>query len=186
MSLSELSTRYLPNGNVRLAATLAAVVGAMVGMSFAAVPLYSLFCQVTGFAGTTQRATSGADTTIPRRMTVRFDANVARDLPWRVEPAQSATNRVGAVDLATYRVTNMTGRTITGTAGFNVTPESAGIYFNKIECFCFTEQTLGPGESTEMSVSYFVDPDIDTNDELDTVREITLSYTFYRAENQGS
>lgn len=186
MTISELSTRYLPKGNVRIAAVLAVVVGAMVGMSYAAVPLYSLFCQVTGFGGTTQRAAANTSGVIARQMTVRFDANVARGLPWRVEPAQSVTGSVGEVDLATYHVTNLTGRTITGTAGFNVTPEVAGVYFNKIECFCFTEQTLGPGESADMSVTFFVDPDIDSNRELDTVREITLSYTFYPADNQGS
>jgi cytochrome c oxidase assembly protein subunit 11 len=168
--------------NLRVALMLGGVVAGMVGLAFAAVPLYQLFCQVTGFAGTTQVASSNPKGVIAREMTVRFDSNVESVLPWRVTPAASVTDKIGTVETVIYRATNTSSREITGQAVFNVTPDQAGIYFNKIECFCFTQQTLKPGETVEMPVTFFVDPDIAANGDLDTVREITLSYTFY-AEN---
>lgn len=162
-----------------MAAVLALVVAGMVGAAYAAVPLYELFCQATGFGGTTQVATANPKGVIDRKMTVRFDSNISGDLPWTVVPAKPITDQIGAVDTVTYLATNLTSKPITGQAIFNVTPEAAGIYFNKIECFCFTEQTLQPGETAEMPIVFFVDPDIAENDDLRTVREITLSYTFY-------
>lgn len=186
MANTDFFTRLAPNRNDRMAIGLAVVVAAMVGMSFAAVPLYSLFCQVTGYGGTTQRAAANDHGVIDRLVTVRFDANVAPGLPWRIEPAANVTGRIGEVETVSYHVTNLSTRTVTGTAGFNVTPELAGVYFNKIQCFCFTKQTLAPGESADMGITFFVDPDVDADTELDTMRDITLSYTFYPADSEGS
>lgn len=172
-------------GNRRIATVLALFAAGMVGMAFAAVPLYQLFCAVTGYDGTTQVADGNPKGVIDRQMTVGFDSNVDRRLPWRVEPSRPVTSQIGEVTTVTYLATNLSDREITGSAVFNVVPETAGIYFNKIECFCFTEQTLKPGESVEMPVTFFVDPDLDANAELDTVRQITLSYTFY-ASSEGT
>ena len=162
-------------------ACVACVVG-MVGLSYAAVPLYRIFCQVTGYGGTTQAADSGSDVVLDKLVTVRFDANTARDMAWKFQPEQrQMTLRIGETGLAFYRATNPTSHTITGTATFNVTPLQAGSYFNKIECFCFTEQTLEPGASADMPVSFFVDPAIVDDPELEGVSTITLSYTFFPA-----
>lgn len=173
------------NGNLRMAVILAGVVAGMVGLAYAAVPLYALFCQVTGFGGTTQVADGNPKGTIARDMTVRFDSNVDGGLAWRVKPSAPVTGKIGEVTTVNYVATNLSEKTVTGTAIFNVVPQQAGIYFNKIECFCFTEQTLQPGESVEMPVTFFVDPDLDQNEELDTVREITLSYTFYASSEES-
>lgn len=173
------------NGNLRIAMVLAGVVAGMVGLAYAAVPLYALFCQVTGFGGTTQVADGNPKGTIAREMTVRFDSNVDGGLAWRVKPSAPVTGKIGEVTTVSYVATNLSDRTVTGTAIFNVVPERAGIYFNKIECFCFTEQTLQPGESVDMPVTFFVDPDLDENEELDTIREITLSYTFYASSEEN-
>lgn len=172
-------------GNLRMAAVLAGVVAGMVGLAYAAVPLYALFCQVTGFGGTTQVADGNPKGTIAREMTVRFDSNVDGGLAWRVKPSAPVTGKIGEVTTVNYVATNLTDKTVTGTAIFNVVPERAGVYFNKIECFCFTEQTLKPGETVEMPVTFFVDPDLDENEELDTIREITLSYTFYASSEES-
>lgn len=166
-----------------------AFVAAMVGASYAAVPLYRMFCQVTGFGGTTQ-VSKAAPADVPadakdRMVTVQFDGNVNSQLPWKFEPAQrEVTVKVGEQTLAFYRATNLSDQTITGTAAFNVSPPIAGAYFNKIACFCFSEQTLKPGETVEMPVSFFVDPSVVKDHEMDGVT-ITLSYTFYRA-NEGA
>lgn len=173
-------------GNYKVAIMLAGLVAGMVGLSYAAVPLYQLFCQVTGYGGTTQRADANLKGVIAREMTTRFDATVASSTPIRVRAAAPVTDPIGNARTVTYIATNPTAREISTTAGFNVTPEQAGLYFNKIECFCFTEQTLKPGETVEMPVTFFVDPDIDENKDLDTIREITLSYTFYASNNGGS
>jgi cytochrome c oxidase assembly protein subunit 11 len=174
-----------PRRNWRIAAVLAVVVAGMIGLSYAAVPLYSLFCQVTGFGGTTQRAEANTHGIIDREVTVRFDANVAPGLPWTVTPAQHVTGRIGEIELASYRVTNHSRRTVTGTAGFNVTPEIAGAYFNKIECFCFTEQPLAGGATAELPVVFFIDPAIAEDKDTRDIPEITLSYTFFPAEAEG-
>jgi cytochrome c oxidase assembly protein subunit 11 len=158
----------------------------MVGAAYAAVPLYQLFCQVTGFGGTTQVASDNPKGVIAREMTVRFDSNVESGLAWTVTPAKPITDRIGAVDTVNFIATNLSDKPVTGQAIFNVTPEQTGIYFNKIECFCFTEQTLQPGETVEMPIVFFVDPDLADNADLDTIREITLSYTFYAADTEGS
>ena len=167
----------------RMAITAAACsvfVAAMVGMAFAAVPLYEIFCQVTGLAGTTQRADEAPDTVIDRTMTVRFDANVGNGLGWSFRPLErSVSVKVGEIGEATFVAENRSDKPVTGTAVFNVTPFESGSYFNKIACFCFDEQTLQPGERVEMPVTFFVDPAIAKNPDADFIRSITLSYTFY-------
>jgi len=162
------------------------IVAGMVGLAYASVPLYMLFCQVTGYGGTTQVASESPKGVIAREMTVRFDANVANELPWTVKPAANITDKMGQVDTVNYVATNLSDKPVTGQAIFNVSPERAGVYFNKIECFCFTEQTLQPGETADMPIVFFVDPELADNQELDTIKEITLSYTFYASENGGS
>lgn len=172
--------------NEKVAFTLMGLVLGMTGLAFASVPLYQLFCQVTGYGGTTQLASEAPKGVIDRQMTVRFDSNVDGALAWKVTPSQPVTGQVGGLETVTYRATNLTDKPITGMAVFNVTPEKAGYYFNKMECFCFTEQTLAPGETVDMPIVFFVDPEIDGNHDLDTVREITLSYTFYASDKEGS
>ncbi|MGE0239245.1 MAG: cytochrome c oxidase assembly protein [Parvibaculaceae bacterium] len=170
--------------NRKVALMSALVVVGMVGLAYASVPLYRLFCQVTGFGGTTQRAEAAPETIVDRRMTILFDANTAGSLPWTFEPVQRSLEvKVGEEHFAYYRATNRSDRAVTGSAVFNVTPDTAGAYFNKIQCFCFTEQTLKPGESIEMPVSFFVDPAIVEDHGLDKVNAITLSYTFYPADD---
>jgi cytochrome c oxidase assembly protein subunit 11 len=172
--------------NKRVAVILAGVVAGMVGLAFASVPLYQIFCQVTGYGGTTQVATDNPKGVIAREMKVRFDVNVDPGLPWTVTPAAPITDQIGRVDTVNYIATNNSDKPITGQAIFNVVPDQAGLYFNKIECFCFTEQTLQPGETVEMPIVFFVDPDIAENHELNTIKEITLSYTFYASDSEGS
>jgi cytochrome c oxidase assembly protein subunit 11 len=165
------------------AATCAVVVASMVGLSFAAVPLYRIYCQVTGYAGTTQRAEKASEKVLDRTLTVRFDANVASDLPWSFEPAQRKLEvKIGENTLAFYKATNNSDHAITGTAVFNVAPESVGVYFNKVQCFCFTEQRLEPGQSVDMAVSFYIDPAFVDDDDTSVLSELTLSYTFYAAD----
>ena len=163
------------------------MVAGMLGLSFAAVPLYDLFCRVTGYGGTPARAAhapGGVDET--RRITVRFDASVARGMPWVFRPVQREMEvALGQQGLAFYRAHNPTSLPVKGMASFNVVPFAAGAHFSKVECFCFVEQTLAPGESIEMPVAFFVDPAIRSDPESDDVREITLSYTFFTVEDQG-
>ncbi len=159
---------------------LGGVVCGMVGLSFAAVPLYDLFCAVTGFGGTTQTAEQAPTEIGDRVVTVQFNSDVARDVPWHFKPAQREVNlRVGEVGLAFYTAVNESDRTVLGTATFNVTPAKAGIYFTKVDCFCFEQQLLRPGESAELPVTFFVDPEIIDDPNLDDVTTITLSYTFF-------
>lgn len=159
---------------------------AMLGMSYAAVPLYRMFCQVTGFAGTTRVASAPSETVVDRTISMRFDANVSKELGWDFKPVQrTMTVQLGETNLASYRATNTSDHAITGTAVFNVTPESAGQFFNKLECFCFTEQKLEPGQSVVMPVSFFVDPEISKDKDAGRLSEITLSYTFYPVKHSG-
>ena len=159
---------------------------AMLGLAFAAVPLYRIFCQVTGFGGTTMKAES-APGAVAGQIGVRFDANIDPRLPWKFEPEQ-ATVRIhpGGRTTIYYRATNYTARSTTGQAIFNVTPESAGKYFSKIECFCFSEQVLKGGETVRMPVVFFVDPKLREDPDTRNIDEITLSYTFYPVENPDS
>jgi cytochrome c oxidase assembly protein subunit 11 len=173
-------TAELNRKNRKTAITALAAVAGMVALSFASVPLYRAFCQITGFDGTTMRADKPADRVLKREVAVRFDATVGQGLPWTFKPEQvSQTLHVGETGLAFYAAKNLTDRPITGRATFNVQPAKAGQYFNKIECFCFTEQTLKPGEEVSMPVTYFIDPAIADDRGLDDVQTITLSYTFF-------
>lgn len=169
--------------NGRMALTVAGVAVGMVGMAYAAVPLYDLFCKVTGYGGTTQQVEVASGDVIEREMKVRFNAAVHRDMPWDFKPVQvSQKMHIGEQKLAYYEAYNPTNKTIVGTATYNVTPHKAGEYFAKIECFCFTEQELKPGERISMPVVYFVDPLIAEDPNLAEVSEITLSYTFFVKE----
>src|SRR5262245_15127378 len=160
-----------------------ALVAVMVAAAFAAVPLYRLFCESTGFAGTPQRAAQPSDASIEKTITVRFDANVTPGMPWRFEPVQATLDvQIGENALAFYRATNLSDRAVTGMATFNVTPEPAGGFFNKIQCFCFTEQVLEPGQSVDMPVSFFIDPQIVSDRDGRSISLIVLSYTFYPLE----
>jgi cytochrome c oxidase assembly protein subunit 11 len=173
--------------NTRVALMAGVTAVTMVGAAYAAVPLYNLFCAVTGYGGTTTVATGEAGVILDREMTVLFDANVNRHLGWDFRPVQrSMTVRVGETALAYYTATNTTDRPITGVATFNVAPFKAASYFSKLECFCFTEQTLQPGESVEMPVLFFVDPLIDEERRLDDVHTMTLSYTFFESEGDAA
>lgn len=177
---SEKFAGSLERRNVRLLLALATTAGMMLGVSFAAVPLYNTFCLVTGFGGTTNVATSESAETIDRQITIRFDANVNGDLPWAFQPKQQeVVLKVGDNALAYYQARNLGKRTFTGTAVFNVTPQKAGQYFSKVECFCFSEQTLAPNATADLPVAFFVDPEIANDRNLDDVKTITLSYTFY-------
>lgn len=170
--------------NRKTLSVLAAVVFGMVGLAYASVPLYRIFCQVTGFGGPTQQAAAAPGAVADRMMTVRFDSSVSPTLPWRFAPAQPSVEiKVGESGLAFFTARNLSAAPITGSAVFNVTPLKVGKYFNKIDCFCFTEQTLAPGQQVDMPVSFFVDPAIMDDTNMGEVKTITLSYTFFRAES---
>jgi len=155
-------------------------VAVMLGVSFAAVPLYSWFCRTTGFGGTTQVARTAPDQPSGRVITVRFDSNVASGLPWVFEPEQRTIDvRLGEVVTVYYAVRNESARVTTGQAGYNVTPPTIGAYFEKINCFCFTQQTLQPGEKRDMAVVFYVDAKLAKDAEQSAVNNITLSYTFF-------
>ena len=161
---------------------LASVVVGMLGLSFASVPLYRLFCQTTGVGGTTQRATTAPSKAAATSITIRFEADTAPDLGWEFQPLQSTlTVHPGEEKKAFYRAINKTAGPVTGSATYNVTPAKVGIYFDKLQCFCFSEQHLAAGERADMPVVFFVDPDILTDPNTSDVRTITLSYTMFRA-----
>ena len=176
------------NARVGLLAFMGAV--AMLGLGYAAVPLYDLFCRVTGFGGTTQVA-SESDAEIAARTalsagsetrSIRFDGSTAKNVPWTFKPQQTTdTVQIGMRDMAIYTARNDSDEPVTGTATFNVEPEQAGRYFHKIQCFCFTEQTLQPGQEVQMPVLYYVDPAILDDENAKDIEQITLSYTFHRA-----
>lgn len=156
---------------------------AMVGLAYASVPLYQLFCQKTGFNGTTQRATAAPDAATEKFISIRFDANTAASLGWNFTARQRVMKvKIGEQYMAYYSATNLTDKEVTGTAVFNVTPAEAGAYFNKIQCFCFTKQTLKPHESADLPVDFFVDPAILDDLDSKSISEITLSYTFFPAD----
>ena len=173
--------------NRKVAMMVAGVALAMLGLGYASVPLYRIFCQTTGFGGTTMRVTEAQAATvrsIGKDIRIRFDANVERGMPWRFKPVRAVdTVSIGARDMAIFTAKNLSDKPITGTASFNVEPEQAAVYFNKIQCFCFTEQTLRPGEEARMPVIYYVDPKILTDPDTQDVGEITLSYTFHVTAN---
>ena len=187
-----MATVALEQKNTRTAMLAFLGALAMLGLGYAAVPLYELFCRVTGFGGTTQRA-SESDAAVAERlaqaaggksMSIRFDASTARDVPWTFRPTQPTdTVQIGIRDMTSYIARNDSSVPITGTATFNVEPEQAGKYFNKIQCFCFTEQTLQPGQEVQMPVLYYVDPAALDDPNMQGVEQITLSYTFHRADD---
>lgn len=171
--------------NRMIAVACLAFTGGMVGMAYAAVPLYELFCQVTGYGGTTQRVEQYSDTILDRTITVRFDANTS-GIPWEFKPVQrDVTMRIGETTQIAYTARNMAERATSGRATFNVTPELAGAYFNKVECFCFTDTELKPGETLDMPVVFYIDPEIVNAPELKNIKTITLSYTFFPLEREG-
>jgi cytochrome c oxidase assembly protein subunit 11 len=171
--------------NARLAWTLAAAVGGMLALAYAASPLYDMFCRATGFGGTPQVAQEGERPILSRTVNVRFDSNVDANLPWRFTPLEREVKvKLGEERLVHYRVTNVSQRPIVGTSTYNVTPETSGAWFNKLQCFCFTEQLLLPGQSMDMPVVFFVDPEMDKDRRYDNVRTITLSYTFFEAKTE--
>jgi cytochrome c oxidase assembly protein subunit 11 len=168
--------------SIVVAASCGAAALAMVGLAYAAVPLYRLFCQATGYGGTTQRAQSAPPAITSRELVVEFDANRSGDLPWTFMPVQRRIRlRVGQEGLAYYRARNDSDAPVSGAAVFNVTPDKAGRYFSKIECFCFVQQTLQAGETADMPVVFFIDPEITKDRDLEDLKTITLSYTFYPA-----
>ena len=171
--------------NARLAWTMVAIVGGMLGFAYAAVPLYEAFCKATGFAGTPLVAKEGERPVINRTVEVRFDSNTDANLPWRFQPVERSVKvHLGEEKLVFFRATNVSQRPIVGTATYNVTPEWTAGWFNKIQCFCFNEQLLQPGQSVDMPVLFFVDADMDKDRRYDDVRTITLSYTFYEAKTE--
>lgn len=180
--------------NRRLGLVMVLVPLLMLGLGFAAVPLYRLFCQVTGFAGTTQRATAAeavdaaqfAKSAGGKTISVRFDGQVERGMPWTFKPLQiTETMAIGERDMAVFMAQNNSDRPVTGTATFNVVPEQTGVYFNKIQCFCFTEQTLQPHQAVRMPVIYYVDPKIMDDPDTKDIQQITLSYTFHEVKKEG-
>jgi cytochrome c oxidase assembly protein subunit 11 len=179
---------YVPDprttrSNRMLGAICVGVFFGMIGVAYAAVPLYTLFCQVTGYGGTTQRVEQYSDRILDREITVRFDANTSGALPWDFQPKQRDIRiKIGETAQIAYEATNLFNTPTSGKASFNVTPELAGAYFNKVECFCFTDTTLKPGESLDMPVVFYVDPDIVDVPELKNIGTITLSYTFFPTE----
>ena len=175
-----------PRRNGATVVLLISVVAGMVGLSFASVPLYRLFCAATGFGGTTQRAENAPTRTAAAVITVRFDAQVAPGLDWEFHPLQSAIAvHPGAQNQVYFRAVNHSKTPITAQAVYNVTPTKAGIYFDKLQCFCFNSQTLAPGQSVDMGVLFFVDPDMLTDPSTSEVRSITLSYTMFRSPEQA-
>jgi cytochrome c oxidase assembly protein subunit 11 len=167
--------------DVMVAACCGALVASMVGAAYAAVPFYTWFCQTTGFGGTTQVAEKAPDHVLGRTLTIRFDSNVTPGLPWKFQPEQNAIQvRIGEVATVHYKVVNEAAREIAGQAAYNVSPPTVGAYFDKINCFCFTEQRLKAGETREMTVVFYVDPSIVKDHDQDDLNTITLSYTFYR------
>lgn len=172
-----------PGQNGKLAIALLGIVITMVSLSFAAVPFYSWFCKVTGFAGTPQVSSASTGEILDTTITVRFDANVDPAMPWEFKPVdREMTLRIGETGLAFFEAYNPTDRTIAGSASYNVSPDIAGAYFTKIDCFCFTQQVLKPGERVQMPVTFYVDPEITRDGDTKQVSHITLSYTFYQTE----
>jgi cytochrome c oxidase assembly protein subunit 11 len=179
--MSNRSVASVRRRDLLVAASCGALVAVMVGMSYAAVPLYSWFCQVTGFNGTTQVANSAPARVLDRKITVRFDANVS-GLPWRFAPEQTSIEaRLGEVVTMEYVVVNDSDREVMGIASYNVVPLNIGAFFRKINCFCFTDQTLKAHEKQTMTVVFFVDPELATDADGKDVNSITLSYTFHRS-----
>ncbi|MFM9978457.1 MAG: cytochrome c oxidase assembly protein [Sphingomonadaceae bacterium] len=182
-------TALVHNRNARTALCAGLFALAMLGLGYASVPLYRLFCQVTGLNGTTMRVSESAvpGAVAGKTMVIRFDANHASSLPWDFKPeVATQTVTIGARNIAFFTATNLSDKSVTGTATFNVTPVQTGGYFNKIQCFCFNRQTLAPGQTVRMPVIFFVDPKLIADAEAAKVQEITLSYTFYKVDDDAT
>lgn len=173
--------------NLVILSSLFGLVFGMIGLTYASSPLYSLFCSVTGFGGTTQRAEAAAARTLDRKVTIRFNADTNTALPWAFRPEQKdMVLKLGETGLAAYRAENRSDKPTVGTAVYNVTPDKVGQYFNKIECFCFSEQVLQAGQAVDMPVAFFVDPAMNDDPNMEDVTTITLSYTFFRAKDSDA
>ncbi|MDW4548310.1 cytochrome c oxidase assembly protein [Defluviimonas sp. D31] len=173
----------VPRSNGRIATMLSGVVLTMGVLAWAAVPFYSWFCQVTGYGGTPSVRAENAGDVLDEIVTVRFDANTAPDMPWEFHPKQTEMKlKIGETGMAFYEAYNPTDKPVAGTASYNVAPDLAGYYFSKIQCFCFTEQVLQPGERIEMPVVFYVDPELVKDRDAGSIRNITLSYTFFKTE----
>ncbi len=180
-------TSMVLDPKLRTASAAAAVVLAMTGLGFASAPLYRMFCEATGLNGTTQRGTQAPGAIAGTSVVIRFDANHVSALPWEFKPeAPDQTVAIGARNIAFYQARNLSGKPVTGRALFNVTPIAAGAYFHKIQCFCFSNQTLAPGQSVRMPVTFYVDPKIATDPDTRDIEEITLSYTFYPVDENAT
>lgn len=180
--MTTYTAAHKPN-HTKTLMVLMVILASMVGLVVVSEDLYRIFCQVTGYGGTTQKADAGSETILAREMTIRFNTDVNNALPWQFKPVQRSVRvKLGEEALVFFKAINNSTETITGTATFNVTPFKAAMYFNKIECFCFTEQTLAPGEEVDMPVTFFIDPDLDKDLRVKEIKEITLSYTFFLAE----
>ena len=178
----------LERRNRRMALSVLMLAAGMLALGYASVPLYRIFCQVTGFGGTTQRVTQAEAAAVQaignRTISIRFDSNVDPNLPWEFRPEQvTDTVTIGARDMAIFIARNLSDKPVKGVASFNVEPEQTGIYFNKVQCFCFSEQTLQPGQQVRMPVLYYIDPKILDDENAKGVEQITLSYTFHRAKD---
>jgi cytochrome c oxidase assembly protein subunit 11 len=180
MNAAQKHDRTTGRRDIVVAAFCGFFVAAMVGAAYAAVPFYNWFCRTTGFGGTTQVSTAAPGPVLDRKITVRFDGNVIPGLPWKFAPEKNVINvRIGEVATAYYKVTNEAARETLGQASYNVTPPTAGLHFQKINCFCFTEQRMAPGETREMAVVFYIDPALVMDSEQDNLNNITLSYTFF-------
>jgi cytochrome c oxidase assembly protein subunit 11 len=178
--MSDASRHPRSRRDVAVAAACGVFVAVMVGMAYAAVPFYNWFCRTTGFGGTTQVASVAPAGMLDRKVTVRFDANIGPGLPWRFEPEVNSVDlRIGEVATVYFTIVNESARATLGQAAYNVAPPTVGAYFTKINCFCFTEQRLEPGERREMAVVFFVDPALAKDSDQDDLNTITLSYTFF-------
>lgn len=176
----------LSRKNINLALNVSAVVVGMLCMAYAAFPLYNLFCRVTGFGGTTQVATELPDKILDNIVTIRFNSDVAPDLPWDFSPEQKEVKvHIGEQKLVFFSATNRSDRALKGTSIYNVVPNRVGGYFNKIQCFCFDEQTIQPGESVTFPVSFFIDPEIVNDKDTKDIKTITLSYTFFKVKKSS-
>lgn len=183
MTMETEAERKKERANGVIVASCVAFVCSMVGMAYAAVPLYDMFCKVTGYNGTTKRVEQASDVVLDRTIRVTFDANTAAGLPWDFKPVQRDIElKIGETVQVEFEATNIAKKPTTGQAVFNVTPMAAGAYFNKVQCFCFTETTLGPGEKMTMPVVFFIDPEIVNTVETKGINTLTLSYTFYARE----
>jgi cytochrome c oxidase assembly protein subunit 11 len=182
---AETKTGKAGRSNILVGVTCLAFFAGMIGVTFASAELYDMFCRATGYNGTTQRVTQASDKILDRKITVRFDANVAPGLGWEFQPAQRSVEiRIGETTQIGYRAQNLLTAASHGKATFNVTPELAGSYFNKLECFCFTDTELKPGQALDMPVVFFVDPEIVNEPDLKNIETITLSYTFFPSTDE--